>query len=123
MKYFLILFYIFSISSCNQNDGPEISLRKYVNYRFGKNQTKDGVLEKSTGKMFDYVSTLEGNDLDSFMQKGRVEKRKFKVKLKKCSESTCFITYIVGYNHLTEGQKTFEVEVKKIAELRHDEGS
>lgn len=118
MKLLIAFLLCVSASSCNQNDGPENSLKKYVNYRFGANQTKEGILERTTGKMNEYVATLENNELDDFLQTGRVQKKNFRVKLKKCTEEICFITYTVGYNHLTEGKKTFEVEVKKIAELR-----
>jgi len=118
VKLFFFSFLVFSLFSCNQSDGPEGSLKKYIDYRFSDSQTKEGILKKTTGKMYEYISTLENNELDSFIQLNRVKRKKFKVKSKKCTEDVCFITYIVGYDHLTEGQKTFDVEVKKVAELR-----
>jgi len=118
MKLSLFCFLAIFIFSCNQKDGPVNTLKKYIDYRFSSEQSKEGILEKTTGKLHDYVSVLEGNTLDAFMKSRNVKKKKLSIKSKKCTEDICFITYIVAYNHFSEGKNTFDIEVKKIAELR-----
>lgn len=65
---------------------------------------------------------MNDKEFDHFTKNIKYKKKKFKVILKKCNDSRCFITYILTYAQPLPNNPDFEIEVKKIAELKNQEG-
>jgi len=100
---------------------PEEVLREYVTYRFSPGQTKEKLLEFTTGETSSKVESLTEDQFKSYINTGVYRLKNIKVVLKSCTENTCSITYILSYNR-TQGEPLLN-EIKKVAELELVEGS
>ena len=122
MKY-LYLLSLFFLTSCNNRTTPEEVLANYVQYRFSPNQTKQGLLQKLSGDMYDNISAMNENEFSEFTQMSKYKKKKFKINTQKCSSDQCLITYTVQYEVLAQdGKSNFIAEVRKTAEINHFDG-
>ena len=116
MKYILVALLVFQ--SCTDGDiGPEGTLREYVNYRFGKNQNKEKLLEKTTGELFQDLSNLSEEALNALVNSEKYQRGSLKINLKKCSQNRCHITYTLKIVKKKDKRQDFEIEVKKIAQI------
>ena len=100
---------------------PEEVLREYVTYRFSPGQTKEKLLEFTTGETSSKVESLTEDQFKSYINTGVYRLKNIKVVLKSCTENACSITYILSYNR-TQGEPLLN-EIKKVAELELVEGS
>ena len=100
---------------------PEEVLREYITYRFSSEQTKEKLLEFTTGETSSKVESLTEDQFKSYINTGIYRLKDIKVVLKSCTENTCSITYILSYNR-TQGEPLLN-EIKKVAELELVEGS
>ena len=118
-----VIFMLFGLLySCNEYSVPQDVLRNFVHYRFSNNQSKDYILEQTSGVLREKILTMSEDDFNKFINVKNLKKKKFKISYTKCSENKCFITYFLSYDILNEGKKRFSVEIKKIAELEKDLG-
>lgn len=120
--------YVYSIlcvllisSSCTKKSSSEDVLKGYVKYRFSPAQSKDVLLEKTTGSLKDRISAMTEDEFKDFVSMEKFKMRKFVINLKRCSDDQCFITYTLSYDQYQDGQRKYENEVKKIAEIRKQE--
>jgi hypothetical protein len=121
-KYVYSILCVLLISvSCTKKSSSEDVLKGYVKYRFSPAQSKDVLLEKTTGTLKDRISTMTEDEFKSFVSMGKFKMRKFVINLKRCSDDQCFITYTLSYDQYQDGQRKYENEVKKIAEIRKQE--
>jgi hypothetical protein len=115
---FLKLFLFLSLAAClNKDMGPEAALRDFVESRLGAIVSRDFLLERLTGKMYQSVQNMSDEDFQKFSDLKNVKSDSFKIHSKSCQEKKCFITYSIGYM-TKDGEKTnYQSEVKKIAEI------
>ena len=116
MRYIIIALLFFQPCT-KKNYGPEATLRDYVNYRFGKNQSKEKLLQKTTGELYQDLSNLSEEALNALVDSDIYKRGSLKINLKKCSQTRCHITYTLKVLKKESGQNDFEIEVKKIARL------
>lgn len=117
MSLFFCLFY-----SCSKDSSSEEVLKSYVKYRFSPSQSKANLLEKTTGELNFKIKNMSDEEFESFVSMEKYKMRKFEINLKRCSESQCYITYTLSYDQYTDGKRTFESEIKKIAEVQKTNG-
>lgn len=113
LSVFLLLFMI----SCNKESTPESALEDFINYRFESGQSKEDILEMTTGPLYEKLSSLTEEELQKFTDVKDLSKRKLKVLIKNCEEDTCYLTYVLRYVKGNETPRDYSVEVKKIAQV------
>lgn len=121
MYVFTLLVFSFLFSSCTKKSNSEDVLKGYVKYRFSPAQSKEVLLEKTTGSLKERISTMSEDEFKDFVSMEKFKMRKFVINLKRCSDDQCFITYTLSYDQYQEGERKYENEVKKIAEIRKQE--
>jgi ABC-type Zn uptake system ZnuABC Zn-binding protein ZnuA len=114
-KYFLFL--IFFTVSCSKEATPESALKDFVLHRMSSSQSKESILEMTTGKFQKSLQQMNDEQLKAFFKVGNIRRRSFKVLAKKCEAQTCELTYVLKYDQLDGGAQQYMLEVKKIAEL------
>ena len=116
MRHIIIALLFFQ--SCTQKSyGPEATLREYVNDRFSKNQSKEELLQKTTGELYRDLNNLSEETLNTLVDSEKYRRGSLKVNLKKCNQTRCHITYTLKVIKKASGRNDFEIEVKKIAQL------
>jgi hypothetical protein len=100
---------------------PEEVLREYITYRFSPDQTREKLLEFTTGEISAKVEALTEDQLKRYTNTGIYQLKNIKVVLKSCSEKACSITYILSFSR-TKGDSLLN-EIKKVAELEDVGGS
>ena len=121
----LLVFVVFSLIfiACEKNDKPEKVLSDYVNDRIsGSLVKKDEILSKLTGRYWAEVNALSDEEFSKFENLGPVKKDSFKIVSNKCLDNACYITYSIKYSTLDQNTKVFQSEVKKVAEMRLEDG-
>ena len=113
LSVFLLLFMI----SCNKESTPESALEDFINYRFESGQSKEDILEMTTGPLYEKLNSLTEEELQKFTDVKDLSKRRLKVLIKNCEEDTCYLTYILRYVKGNETPRDYSVEVKKIAQV------
>ena len=93
------------------------TLNEYIGYRFSKNQSKEKLLERTTGELYRDLNGLSEEALNALVDSERYRRGSLKINLKKCSQTRCHITYTLKILKREAGQRDFEIEVKKIARL------
>jgi hypothetical protein len=109
-------------ASCTKRQSAEDVLSTFIKYRFNKNQSREVLLEKTTGSLFEKISEMDEETLARFIYNDDLKLRKYKVTLSRCSDETCFITYTLAYDQGDQKGRTFETEIKKIAEIKREDG-
>lgn len=94
---------------------PEEALKEFISYRFSEGQTKEKLLDLTTGDMNAKIQSLTDEQFKSFINTSIYRLKSVKVVLKSCTTTTCSITYILSYNKI-KGDSQLN-EIKKIAEL------
>lgn len=108
----LILF-----AGCTKESTPETALEDFIQYRFQSGQSKEDILEMTTGPLHEKLNEMSDEDLEKFIDVKDLKKRKLKVLIKNCEEDTCYLTYVLRYVQGKETPRDFSVEVKKIAQI------
>lgn len=108
---------ILLISGCKKNSDPEAALREFIDYRFSSKQSFEGILERTTGKLFGRLSEMSTEDQEKFLKSDQIHKGKLRVNHRNCQPTVCYLTYTLGYKQGTSDKKDFAIEVKKIAEV------
>jgi hypothetical protein len=118
----LIMFLLFV--SCNSDKStPEGALKSFVELNFSGSASREEILGNITGKMKESFEGLSEEDFKKSTQFKELEKQGFKVVSKNCEEKQCYITYSLAFkNKESAGTLGFKTEVKKIAELKFDNG-
>ena len=118
MLKFVLMALVLTLSSCQKDESPEGYLNRFIDYRFSDGQTREELLDMTSGEIKNSLINMEADELKEFLTAtGNNQKRKFKMLHKNCSGKECFITYVLNTNHYTDKTKTFEVETKKTAKL------
>ena len=105
------------LTACNRESTPENALEDFINYRFESGQSKEDILEMTTGPLNEKLSSMSEEDLAKFVDVKDLSKRRLKVLIKNCEGDTCYLTYVLRYVQGSETPKDFSVEVKKIAQV------
>ncbi|MBC99627.1 MAG: hypothetical protein CME63_17920 [Halobacteriovoraceae bacterium] len=113
LSVFLLLF----MFSCNKESTPESALEDFINYRFESGQSKEDILEMTTGPLYEKLNSLTEEELQKFTDVKDLSKRRLKVLIKNCEEDTCYLTYVLRYVKGNETPRDYSVEVKKIAQV------
>jgi hypothetical protein len=116
--FFIGLSFLLIFTSCTKKTNSEDVLKGYVKYRFSPTQSKDVLLDKTTGSLNERITAMTEEEFKEFVSMEKFKMRKFVINLKRCSDDQCFITYTLSYDQYQDGQRTYETEVKKIAEIR-----
>jgi hypothetical protein len=116
-KFFFIAIVLVGLLSCNQQEGPEGTLKSFINYRFSESQQKDELLSRTTGVLNEKISAMTDEEFAEFSNSSKYKKKKFKLNLSRCDKNQCFLTYTITYDKYEGDKQTFGIEVKKIAEL------
>jgi hypothetical protein len=103
--------------SCNKESTPESALEDFINYRFESGQSKEDILEMTTGPLYEKLNSLTEEELQKFTDVKDLSKRRLKVLIKNCEEDTCYLTYVLRYVKGNETPRDYSVEVKKIAQV------
>lgn len=120
MKYLVLLL---SLASCfDRIDSPEAALRDFVDIRLEKVVSKDAIVERTTGKLKSSLEAMTEEEFSKFSDLRAFKRDTFKVLSKNCQEKRCYLTYSLGYHQDVEGKRTWNSEVKKIAEVQSVEG-
>ena len=114
----LVLF----IPSCFQQSGPSETLSKFVNYRFSQGQTREKLLEMTSGRLKESISAMSDETFKLFVEMP-IKKKSFKIIKAQCGELQCSISYLIKYESFQQGKKDFTVDSKKIAILKKEEGA
>ncbi len=118
VKFFVTLSFLLLFASCTKKTNSEDVLKGYIKYRFSPAQSKDVLLEKTTGSLNERITSMTDDEFKDFVSMEKFKMRKFVINLKRCSDDQCFITYTLSYDQYQDGERKYENEVKKIAEIR-----
>jgi hypothetical protein len=111
----LVLFF----QGCDRSKkGPEDALRSFVQYRFTVGHSRDGLLERTTGELYEHIKALEGDGLKEYMALADLKNKSLRIQTSKCEEQKCHLTFDLKYSKTGKEGQDFEIENRKIAELR-----
>jgi hypothetical protein len=111
------------MASCSKKKDAVGVLKNFVDYRFSMSQSKSGLMGMSTGAMAAKLELLSGDDFKKFRDVSGLKKKKMKINIKNCEPEHCYLTYTLTYSKKGNKGDDFLVEVKKIAEVKKEEGS
>ena len=119
----LIFFIIFLsvLTSClGPENNPEVVLRDFIQKQFNGKLTRQDVLKRTTGELFEEYSSMTDETFESLFLQKKLVKKKVKVSFKKCSALKCSITFSIAYDVYESKNIKNVVETKKIASLLKD---
>lgn len=110
--------------SCQRkNQAPEEALQAYITQRLeGRLVNRNEILNLATGKYKDAISALNDEEFSTFESLKNIKKNTLKMIDSNCSEKDCTITYSLAYDTMVNDKKTFSSEVKKVAEMKLEDG-
>lgn len=114
----ILLVAIIAVFGCTKKMGPDESLRDFVHNSIRGNLTRDRLLGATTGKLRDELDQLGEEEIAKYLKFTGASRESFRINLKNCESNICYLTYTLKYDLAKDGVKTFEVELKKMAELR-----
>lgn len=114
----VLLISTLALFSCTKKLGPDESLRDFVGKSIRGELTRDSLLEATTGDLKIELESLDEEEMNKYLKMEGASHESFRINLKNCEGDTCFLTYTLKYEQSKDGQKTFDVELKKMAELR-----
>ncbi len=117
-KFLLIIVTIVGLSSCSKKLGPEESLREFVRLSISGKMNKGTLLDTTTGQLRTDLEALDEDQMAKYLKVEGATRDSFRVNLSNCQPKVCYLTYTLKYEQATNGVKAFEVELKKMAELR-----
>ena len=121
MKNIIFLFLLFSVISCNQDQGPEEVLRSYVNLRFQSGDNFKDLLSKTTGELNSDLKSLNKEERVKFDQSSMFKKKAIRILSRNCGDKLCKITYIISYER-ESGGNPYNAEIRNVANLKMIEG-
>lgn len=111
------------LSCQKKHQSPEDALKSYILKRLdGSLIKRDEILNLATGKYWSEVNALNDEEFTKYENLKNIKKNTLRLISTKCSEKECFITYSLAYETLENSKSVFSSEVKKVAELRLEEG-
>ena len=119
----LIFFIIFLsvLTSClGPENNPEVVLRDFIQQQFNGKLTRQDVLKRTTGELFEEYASMTDETFESLFLQKKLVKKKVKVSFKKCSALKCSITFSIAYDVYESKNIKNVVETKKIASLLKD---
>ena len=109
------------LTSClGPENNPEVVLRDFIQKQFNGKLTRQDVLKRTTGELFEEYSNMTDETFDSLFLQKKLVKKKVKVSFKKCSALKCSITFSIAYDVYESKNIKNVVETKKIASLLKD---
>lgn len=114
-----------SLIGCQKkHQSPEETLKTYIQRRLdGSLVKRDEILNLSTGKYWSEVNALTDEEFAKYESLKNIKKNSLRLISSKCDDHVCFITYSLSYDTLENNKKTFSSEVKKVAELKQEDGN
>ena len=112
---------MFLMGSClGPENNPEVVLRDFIQKQFNGKLTRQDVLKRTTGELFEEYSKMTDETFQTLFLQKKLSKKKVKISFKKCSALRCSITFSIAYDvHENKNIKNM-VETKKIASLLKD---
>ncbi len=117
----LILMMIFISVACTKKNTPEGVLSDFISKRFEGNIDKEVIVEYITGELAQEIETMSDEEFNEFVAIDQLKKRKLVISNKSCENNKCYLTYLLSYNTIEDGQKAFQTDTKKIAEISNTE--
>ena len=114
---FFVTFMILLSSCLAPENNPEIVLRDFIQKQFSGKLTRQDVLKRTTGELFEEYSKMTDETFHSLFLQKKLAKKKVKINFKKCSELRCSITFSISYDVYDDKKIKDTVETKKIASL------
>ena len=109
------------LSSClGPENNPEIVLRDFIQKQFSGKLTRQDVLKRTTGELFEEYSKMTDETFHSLFLRKKLVKKNVKINFKKCSDLRCSITFSLSYDVYDDKKVKGIVETKKIASLLKD---
>lgn len=119
----LLVFSQLFITSCKREVSPERSLQNFIEYSFSSNQSRDRLATMTAGELKNQILDMNDEEFEVYTDMSRFELRRFRIERSQCSETECFITYIIRYGQFEGEERAFDAEVRKIAELTLDQNT
>lgn len=117
MFKFICILALLTSFSCTKKSTPEGALKSFIEYRFDSSQSRDDLLDMTSGLLNENISAMNDEDLKKFLNVKDLKRRRLTVLVKSCEPTSCFLTYVLRYSQGSEKPKEFGVEVKKIAKI------
>ncbi len=117
-KILLLCLITFVSTSCTKKLGPDGSVREIVKLSISGKMAKDKILSATTSPLKDELAALSEEDMSKYLKVEGASKDSFQINLSNCEETVCYLTYTLKYDTSKDGVKTFEVELKKMAEMK-----
>jgi hypothetical protein len=119
-KLLIVLF----LGGCfNQRpQGPEDVLRTFINYRLSSSQSKQELLDLSTGKMRAQIEAMPEENFKKFTNTSMFRLNSIEITLKSCNPNHCTITYVLKYSKMSGDTTSASNEIKKMAEIEKEGG-
>lgn len=117
---FFMMFLSLLTSCLGPENNPEVVLRDFIQKQFNGKLTRQDVLKRTTGELFEEYSNMTDETFDSLFLQKKLVKKKVKVSFKKCSALKCSITFSIAYDVYESKNIKNVVETKKIASLLKD---
>ena len=108
----LIFFIIFLsvLTSClGPENNPEVVLRDFIQKQFNGKLTRQDVLKRTTGELFEEYSSMTDEAFESLFLQKKLVKKKVKVSFKKCSALKCSITFSIAYDVYESNDGNIEI--------------
>lgn len=120
MTYFqaITILFLFLASACTSKRGPEETLREYISYAVSGDVSVEGFKSRSAGQLLERLNEMDEADFENYAQEmAHVDQNRIRIHSNTCDQERCSLTYTVTYDSKAEGEKIYQVEVRKIAEL------
>ena len=120
---FILLVLLTLNVSCRKEKTAEEALIDFISYRFQESQNRDGLLEKTHGRLRNLIASMDEVEFKKYASVNKLQKKSFKIILENCKVDICFITYNLSYVDFKDDKKQeakFNIEVKKIAKIERE---
>lgn len=123
MRYFFTLTLVSLLFfSCSKPNDPENVLREYIGYRFQQEQSKSRLVGMTADQLKQSIETMTDEEFVQFTDIAKYKKKGLRILTKKCTETECYITYILSYDITQEETKSYSAEIRKVAKLTSVDG-
>ena len=113
---FLIVLFLWGCLM-HKTQSPEDVLRTYINDRLSPSQTKQELLNLSTGKMRKRILAMDQENFKKFTNTSMFKLNSVEITLKSCGRNHCTITYVLRYSKMSGDSTSVSNEIKKVAEM------
>lgn len=118
LKLLPLLLVLLGFFSCTKKMGPEETLREFVKLSITGKMDRSALLDSTTNPLRAELEVLGDEEMAKYLKIEGASRDSFRVNLSNCQEDTCFLTYTLKYEQSKDGVKTFDIELKKMAELK-----